>query len=113
MPQCVLASLLLLPTVPCAASSIRATLDCVLGTATVSWQYGAGAQGYVVSALGSVGHRATCTSNSSVTNCELSTLQCGDSYGLTVQTLGNPCNVSAQMNGSLITGETQRICIWT
>ncbi|KAI7809537.1 hypothetical protein IRJ41_010869 [Triplophysa rosa] len=90
--------------VPCAASSIRATLDCVLGTATVSWQYGAGAHGYVVSALGSVGHGATCTSNSSITNCELSPLQCGDGYGVTVQTLGNPCNVSAQMNGSLITG---------
>nr|XP_055057047.1 uncharacterized protein LOC129441425 [Misgurnus anguillicaudatus] len=89
--------------VPCAASSINATLDCVRGTATVSWQNGTGAQGYAVSALSSRGNRATCVSNSSITNCALSSLQCGDTYAVTVQTLGQTCNASAQMTGSLIT----------
>ncbi|XP_051768215.1 fibronectin isoform X5 [Ctenopharyngodon idella] len=89
---------------PCTASSIKAVLDCQLGTATVSWQYGAGAQGYVVSALAPLGNRASCTSNSSITHCELGNLQCGNEYMVNVQTLGSMCNSSAQMNGSLITG---------
>uniref|UniRef100_A0A8C1ZR06 Fibronectin type III domain-containing protein 7 n=1 Tax=Cyprinus carpio TaxID=7962 RepID=A0A8C1ZR06_CYPCA len=89
--------------VPCAASSIRAVLDCQLGTATVSWQYGAGAQGYAVSALALVNNRASCTSNSSITHCELSDLQCGNEYRINVQSLGYTCNASAQMTGSLIT----------
>uniref|UniRef100_A0A9J8D0Q5 Fibronectin type III domain-containing protein 7 n=1 Tax=Cyprinus carpio carpio TaxID=630221 RepID=A0A9J8D0Q5_CYPCA len=89
--------------VPCAASSIRAVLDCQLGTATVSWQYGAGAQGYAVSALALVNNRASCTSNSSITHCELSNLQCGNEYRINVQSLGYTCNASAQMTGSLIT----------
>ncbi|XP_065133048.2 uncharacterized protein fndc7rs1 [Paramisgurnus dabryanus] len=89
--------------VPCAASSINATLDCVRGTATVSWQNGTGAQGFAVSALSSRGNRATCVSNSSITNCVLSSLQCGDVYAVTVQTLGQTCNASSQMTGSLIT----------
>ncbi|XP_016419796.1 uncharacterized protein LOC107749215, partial [Sinocyclocheilus rhinocerous] len=91
-------------TVPCVASSIRAVLDCQLGTATVSWQYGAGAQGYAVSALAPVDNRASCTSNSSITHCELSDLQCGNEYTVNVQSLGYTCNASAQMTGSLITG---------
>ncbi|XP_016396758.1 fibronectin-like [Sinocyclocheilus rhinocerous] len=90
--------------VPCAASFIRAVLDCQLGTATVSWQYGAGAQGYAVSALAPVNNRASCTSNSSITHCELSNLQCGNEYTVNVQNLGYTCNASAQMTGSLITG---------
>ncbi|XP_077077959.1 uncharacterized protein fndc7rs1 [Siphateles boraxobius] len=90
--------------VPCAASSIRAVLDCQLGTATVSWQYGAGAQGYIVSALAPLGNSTSCTSNSSITHCELSSLQCGNEYMVNVQTLGSTCNSSAQMTDSLITG---------
>ncbi|XP_016147370.1 uncharacterized protein [Sinocyclocheilus grahami] len=90
--------------VPCAASSIMAVLDCQLGTATVSWQYSAGAQGYAVSALAPVDNRASCTSNSSITHCELSDLQCGNEYTVNVQSLGYTCNASAQMTGSLITG---------
>ncbi|XP_026061504.1 fibronectin [Carassius auratus] len=90
--------------VPCAASSIRAVLDCQLGTATVSWQYGAGAQGYAVSALAPVNTRTSCTSNSSITHCELSDLQCGNEYTVNVQSLGYTCNASAQMTGLLITG---------
>ncbi|XP_073671225.1 uncharacterized protein [Paramisgurnus dabryanus] len=89
--------------VPCAASSINATLDCVRGTTTVSWQNGTGAQGFAVSALSSRGNRATCVSNSSITNCVLSSLQCGDVYAVTIQTLGQTCNASSQMTGSLIT----------
>lgn len=99
--------LLLLPIVPCAASSIKAVLDCQLDTATVSWQYGAGAQGYAVSALAPVNNRASCTSNSSFTHCELSKLQCGSEYTVNVQSLGQMCNASAQMTGSLITGEEE------
>ncbi|KAL1280893.1 hypothetical protein QQF64_015493, partial [Cirrhinus molitorella] len=90
--------------IPCAVSSIKAVLDCQLDTATVSWQYGAGAQGYAVSALAPVNNRASCTSNSSFTHCELSSLQCGNEYTVNVQSLGQTCNASAQMTGSLITG---------
>ncbi|XP_056336881.1 uncharacterized protein fndc7rs1 [Danio aesculapii] len=90
--------------VPCTASSISAVLDCQLNTAIVSWQYGEGAQGYVVSALSLLGNRTGCMSNSSSTYCELNNLQCGTQYTVTVQTLGNTCNASAQMNSSLIIG---------
>nr|XP_009297086.3 uncharacterized protein fndc7rs1 [Danio rerio] len=90
--------------VPCTASSIKAVLDCQLNSAIVSWQYGEGAQGYAVSALSLLGNRTGCMSNSSSTYCELSNLQCGTEYMVTVQTLGNTCNASAQMNSSLIIG---------
>ncbi|XP_049332485.1 G surface protein, allelic form 156-like isoform X4 [Astyanax mexicanus] len=89
--------------VPCAASSISAVLNCTTDTAVVAWGAGAGSQGYSVSAVASLGQITGCSSNNSSTSCTLSNLKCGAAYAVSVQTLGASCNRSSTMSGQLIT----------
>lgn len=93
---------LLNPTGSCHTDSIEAIIDCEARTAIISWQPSVGAASYVAQLTASSGHTTSCTTNH--TNCELSSLQCGEEYNVTVTALGDTCNNTAQMPGSLTTG---------
>nr|XP_046264816.1 mucin-4-like [Scatophagus argus] len=86
---------------PCQTSSIEAIMDCEADSVTVSWQPSVGATSYVTELTASSGHTTSCTTN--YTNCELSSLQCGENYNVTVKALGDTCNSTAQMAGYLTT----------
>lgn len=90
------------PAGPCQASGIEAEIDCEADSATISWQPGVGAVSYVTELTASSGHTTRCATNH--TNCELSSLQCGEEYNVTVKALGDTCNNTAQMAGYLTTG---------
>ncbi|KAM3604918.1 uncharacterized protein V6R79_017981 [Siganus canaliculatus] len=90
-----------LKTGPCETSSIEAIMDCEADSATVSWQPSVGALAYVTELTASSGHTTSCTTNH--TNCELSSLRCGEEYNVTVKAVGDTCNSSAQMAGRLVT----------
>uniref|UniRef100_A0A3B4UWS1 Fibronectin type-III domain-containing protein n=1 Tax=Seriola dumerili TaxID=41447 RepID=A0A3B4UWS1_SERDU len=86
---------------PCQPSSIEAIMDCEARSATISWQPSVGASSYVAELTASSGHTTSCAANH--TNCELSSLQCGQKYNVTVMALGETCNSTAQMAGYLTT----------
>uniref|UniRef100_A0A8D3EA47 Fibronectin type-III domain-containing protein n=2 Tax=Scophthalmus maximus TaxID=52904 RepID=A0A8D3EA47_SCOMX len=86
---------------PCQPSSIEAIMDCGAHSATVSWQPSVGAVSYVAELTAASGHITSCTTNH--TNCQLSPLQCGEEYIVTVKALGETCNSTAQMAGHLTT----------
>ncbi|KAL7851296.1 hypothetical protein AOLI_G00216520 [Acnodon oligacanthus] len=89
--------------VPCAPASISALLNCTTDVAIVMWGPSAGSLGYSVLAVASLGQISRCSSNSSSTSCELSSLRCGAAYTVSVQALGATCNRSADMSGYLTT----------
>ncbi|KAM8849321.1 fibronectin type III domain-containing protein 7-like [Spinachia spinachia] len=91
-----------LTSVPCPTSSIKATTDCESQSASVSWQPSAGALSYVSELSALSGATISCATNQ--TKCDLSSLQCGEEYNITVKALGDSCNSTAQMAGHLTTG---------
>ncbi|KAK5919428.1 hypothetical protein CgunFtcFv8_023324 [Champsocephalus gunnari] len=88
-------------TEPCQTSSITAFMDCEANSATISWQPSVGVVSCVTELTASSGHTTSCTTNN--TNCQLSSLQCGEEYNVTVKALGNTCNQTAHMAGHLTT----------
>lgn len=90
------------PSAPCELGNVKANMNCVAHTATASWQSSSGASNYVAVITTSSGHVKSCTTNS--TSCQLSSLQCGEKYNLTVKALGDTCNQTTLMAGYLITG---------
>jgi len=83
-------------------TDIQAVMDCISRTVLLTWRLAYGAVAYnatVRSASGSV----TCHTNA--TTCELDVV-CGESYSVSVVTLGVTCNSDpAHMSGALTTGE--------
>ncbi|XP_055364580.1 uncharacterized protein LOC121202196 [Betta splendens] len=76
---------------PCDPKNVTAVLNCVSGVATVSWGASAGAQYYTVLAR-SNGLVDSCSSSG--TWCQLSQLQCGEDYTVTVLAGDGRCNSS-------------------
>ncbi len=97
-----MSDILLNPAGPCQTSTIEAIMDCEARSATISWQPSVGAVSYITELTAQSGHTTSCTTNH--TNCELSSLQCGEQYNVTVKALGDACNNTAQMAGYLTTG---------
>ncbi|KAI5096119.1 hypothetical protein C0J45_14549, partial [Silurus meridionalis] len=94
---------ILVQTVPCAPSNIRAQMDIQASTAVLSWYFGAGSLRYKAIAVSSfAGTSVSCDTNQ--TNCNLINLLCGDKYNVTIQAVGNFCNNSASMGQYLQTG---------
>lgn len=83
-------------------STIGAVVDCEADSAVVSWQPSTGAVSYITELTAASGHVACCATNH--TNCELSSVQCGAEYNVTVKAVGGSCNSTAQMAGYLATG---------
>lgn len=83
-------------------------MGCGIQSATISWDPSVGASSYVTKLTASCGHMAGCTTNR--TSCELTLLQCGQQYNVTVNAVGATCNRTAQMAGYLTTGMMQCVC---
>ncbi|KAM9349923.1 fibronectin [Symphorus nematophorus] len=76
-------------------------IDCEADSATISWQPSVGAVSYVTELRASSGHMTNCTTNH--TNCELSSLPCGEAYKVAVTALGNTCNTTVELAEYLTT----------
>ncbi|MEQ2170475.1 hypothetical protein GOODEAATRI_000588, partial [Goodea atripinnis] len=88
-------------TVPCKPRNIKAMMDCYTKTARVSWYPSNGALSYMVIASTASDHNVTCKTN--MTSCELKGLRCGQSYSVSVKSVGESCCSSANMTGVLVT----------
>lgn len=76
-------SVLLLLPVPCKPTNVKASLQCHSQTAAVTWEQASGVVSYLavgVTADGS--HRTQC--NNTQTHCDLTDLQCGQTYNVSV-----------------------------
>ncbi|KAM6948324.1 uncharacterized protein fndc7rs1 [Aplochiton taeniatus] len=76
-------------TAPCAPSGLSSNLSCSGNTATVTWAGTNGTERYNVVANSSGGDSTSC--QSAGTSCDLSTLQCGQTYTVAVSAEGNNC----------------------
>ncbi|TMS20668.1 Fibronectin type III domain-containing protein 7 [Larimichthys crocea] len=68
----------LLTAAPCRAGNVAAHVDCDNNTAEITWSFASGADTYMVTALATNGHRATCQTEED--HCDLNNLQCGEAY---------------------------------
>lgn len=95
---------------PCQVSGVRAVADCEADSAVVSWQPSSGATSYITKLTAASGHVINCATNR--TNCELSSVQCGEEYNVTVTAVGGACNSTAQLAGYLLTGTSHHSVLW-
>ncbi|PWA21255.1 hypothetical protein CCH79_00009504 [Gambusia affinis] len=87
-------------TAPCDPANVAASLNCLSEVATVTWSASAGANLYTVVAQAS-GLVDSC--NSTGTSCELSKLQCGENYTVTVLAGDAKCNSSILAKTNIVT----------
>ncbi|MGH0117091.1 UNVERIFIED_CONTAM: hypothetical protein FKN15_030936 [Acipenser sinensis] len=77
-------------TAPCPPQNVNANLNCASNNASVSWSASQGAVSYRVTAVREDGQsEAACSTQSN--NCDVSNLQCGLKYDITVTPLGQKC----------------------
>ena len=86
---------------PCNPENVTATLQCTLGVVSVEWEASAGASIYTVLAQGA-SNAATCSSEG--TACDLTELQCGEAYNITVLAGHETCNTSTDASTVILTG---------
>ncbi|XP_028666288.2 uncharacterized protein LOC114658369 [Erpetoichthys calabaricus] len=79
-------------TVPCVPQIAQTRLDCNKKGAFVQWNPVDGAQLYVVNATSNQGDEATCTTANSF--CEMTELQCGSIYNVSVTAANQLCDTS-------------------
>ncbi|XP_006797927.2 uncharacterized protein LOC102776891 [Neolamprologus brichardi] len=91
----------LLYSAPCAVGKCTANLDCYNDTATVSWSPVSGANSYMVTAVSADGSRASCESTEH--QCNLTELECGQVYNVTLVTISNHCRTEKSTNISFST----------
>lgn len=70
--------------------------------AVVSWDHSMTAQFYLVTAIGRDGDLRTC--NTSVNNCTLADLRCGQTYAFSVTATADNCTSPASPNVTFSTG---------
>lgn len=87
---------------PCDPANVTASLNCLSDAATVTWSASAGANFYTVVAEAS-GLVDSCISTA--TSCELTRLQCGENYTVTVLAGDAKCNSSILAKTNIITGD--------
>lgn len=87
---------------PCDPKDVTADLNCLSGVVTVTWGTSAGANYYTVLAETS---RFFDSCNSTSTSCQLSQLQCGEDYTVTVLAGDGKCNSSIYTKINVTTGK--------
>lgn len=87
---------------PCDPMDVSADLHCSTALATVTWKTSAAANSYTVLAQAN-GHMDSCRSVG--TSCELTMLQCGMDYTVTVLAEDGNCNSSELATTNITTGE--------
>ncbi|XP_068446237.1 uncharacterized protein [Clinocottus analis] len=86
----------LLVSAPCAAGNVAAAMDCYNNTAEVSWSLGNEGGAYMVTATAEDGHRASCETEEQ--RCELTELQCGQTYNVSLATISEHCQTETLAN---------------
>lgn len=76
--------------VPCNPTNVQASLQCLSNSAAVTWERASGAVLYQAVGTTDGGHQAMC--NNSQTHCDLSGLQCGQTYNVTVVSKDDTCS---------------------
>ncbi|XP_034066039.1 uncharacterized protein LOC117542456 [Gymnodraco acuticeps] len=87
-------------TAPCDPTDVAALLHCSSGVVDVTWSDSAGADKYTVLAEAN-GHTDSCEASSS--SCELTQLQCGGDYTVTVLAGDGKCNSSIHAKTNVTT----------
>ncbi|XP_029473493.1 fibronectin type III domain-containing protein 7-like [Rhinatrema bivittatum] len=102
-------------TAPCTPRNVTTWIDCGTNTAILSWDNSPGATSYISTVTGANGEQLSC--NSTDTVCEVSSLQCGQTYSVAVVAFGNNCSSAASAPTELKTApciptnvETQLEC---
>lgn len=88
---------------PCVPQSVDAELDCTSNTALVLWEPSSGAESYIVNAVSTDGHIASC--NTSETICQVTDLMCGNTYNISVTAINQQCNVSHSTQAEIQSGK--------
>ncbi|XP_035863315.1 uncharacterized protein LOC116038126 [Sander lucioperca] len=76
-------------TAPCVPDNVTVLASCEKNGARVTWGQSPVATSYLLTATGRDGHVASC--NTSVTNCNLTDLHCGQTYSLNITASGDNC----------------------
>ena len=92
---------------PCAAENVTANLDCENSTAEISWILANGATSYAVTAVATDGHPASCETTKDL--CELTELQCGQTYNVSLTTISDHCETERHTNATFSTRECSDI----
>lgn len=79
----------LLSLAPCVPDSVTVVPSCEDNGATVTWGHSPVATSYLLTATGRDGHVASC--NTSVNNCTLADLHCGQPYSLSITASEDNC----------------------
>lgn len=90
------------------AESLAASLNCYNNSAEVSWSSVKGAESYLVSAVGENGHRVSCETTEY--QCDLTELQCGQVYNVSLTAVNAHCQRTVQTNVSFGTCEYEYDC---
>ncbi|XP_029474400.1 uncharacterized protein LOC115100214 [Rhinatrema bivittatum] len=80
-------------TAPCVPTNLESVIDCGTNAAIMSWNNAQGAKGYSSTVTGPDGQQQSC--NATDTTCEVSDLQCGQAYTVTVTALDDQCGSAA------------------
>ncbi|CAB1419900.1 unnamed protein product [Pleuronectes platessa] len=91
----------LLVAAPCAAENVKANVNCENSSAEISWSPANGASSYAVTAVAADGHRASCETTED--RCELTTLQCGQTYNVSLTTISAHCQTERPTNATFST----------
>lgn len=97
----------LVPIAPCAVGKCTADLDCYNNTAKVSWSPASGASSYTVTAVSADGYLAFCDSVDP--QCNLTELECGQVYNVTLLTVSDYCQTETNSTVSFRTRESSHV----
>lgn len=93
--------------VPCRPTDVQASLQCHSNSAAVTWEGSSGAQSYLVVGVAEDGsHQVEC--NSTATHCDLSELQCGQNYNISVFGLDDSCSSLESDKAHVHTGNVKK-----
>lgn len=92
------------PSEPCPPTNISLQSSCDSDTVSVSWAASQGSLAYMAVAESREGHRVTC--NTTQMTCDVSSLQCGQTYELSVFGVDGDCIGMRSEVRVIETGET-------
>ncbi|XP_029003162.2 fibronectin-like [Betta splendens] len=91
---------LTLQSVPCSPTNVKASLRCQSNSAAVTWEQASGASSYyAVGVTADPSHQRVC--NNTLTYCDLSDLQCGQTYNVSAFAQDESCS-SVQSNTAYV-----------
>ncbi|XP_073439021.1 fibronectin type III domain-containing protein 7-like [Dendrobates tinctorius] len=92
---------------PCQPQNVVSNINCLNHSTLLTWEEAPGALRYESSLLSVGKERSVC--NSTDTVCEITGLQCGRSYNMTVTAFGNECPSAPSTSVKLYTGDQTQL----